>query len=391
MCISILGRNLLTVIDFTTFVLFSFKKATDIIAQLQTETTDLSQRLEQAALDRQEALEKQNAAYESQLHELNSRLRHAQEEKSRLRDQIDQLTVQCRELNVAYEDLNSQFEREKVESGAIVGSNHELIRKLEALKNDLTEYEEKYEKCKRDNLQAMKQLETLTNELERLKMEYFNASAAQVQSKKWHSEIVRLSKELEESLKKREELVKSVQDFQNVVDRFDQQIQRFRSENEQLKRENEELRVASGASSPHDFRRVFEDTDQELQILRRSLSEYQDTFLKKEKVWRDQMEALKEENEALKTRTPSTPGSGRDSDSGEASSSGSTSYVRIEMTHVDRSASGMGDNAQQPSPQGSNESGGLLVDQTLRRESQDLVMVDDDVHGKGLQDLFARF
>lgn len=49
---------------------------------------------------------------------------------------------------------------------------------LEALKADLIEYEEKYERCKSENASTAKQLDVLTTEFDRLKFGFEAARSA---------------------------------------------------------------------------------------------------------------------------------------------------------------------------------------------------------------------
>ena len=61
-----------------------------------------------------------------------------------------------------YNFCTFQFEREKTQNGQMVSNNRELSMKLDSLKQDLIEYEERYERCKADNEKAVKQLELLS-------------------------------------------------------------------------------------------------------------------------------------------------------------------------------------------------------------------------------------
>lgn len=252
--------------------------------------------------------------------------------------QVQQLENETKELSDAYNDLNDQFEKQKQESGNVVSNNRELVNRLDALKGDLVEYEEKYERCKVENEKAVRQLEMLTTEFDKLKQDLAQNRSVD-DPRKWQEQVLRLSSELEDSLKKREELITNVGKFQEVVENFEEKVNRFRDDNVRLRQENAELTETLAGLG--DVKQTFVETDEELSEIRRSLKEYQLTYLKKELFWRQQVEDLSDENEMLKKQIEqlnSTKPEEHQQLNGQMvklsetnGSNGDSSYVHVEM------------------------------------------------------------
>ncbi|VDP40036.1 unnamed protein product [Soboliphyme baturini] len=187
----------------------------------------------------------------------------------------EQLERENAELIDAYNELNDSFEEHKMESSDVTTSNRELEGRLEALKNDLFEYEEKYERCKAENQLAMQQLENLSNEFRRLKAEWLKSSMNS-DLRNWQSEVIKLSGELEESLQKRHELVSSISEYEDIACTFQKHIERLKTENERLRRVSAEQQQE--LQQFEDVRDCLDDLRSEMDGLVSVLRRYDESY-----------------------------------------------------------------------------------------------------------------
>ncbi|CAD6199916.1 unnamed protein product [Caenorhabditis auriculariae] len=178
------------------------------------------------------------------------RLRLAEHEVERLQtekddrlaqatSEADSLKEQNRELAQAYNDLNEEFENFKRESQAVESRNVDLSERIASLRANLIEYEERYEVCKRENLETVAKLERLSGDFERLR-----CGIADVQSRRQDTdatmgeEVDKLRNALEESRTERERLRADVQRFQEAVSDIDNELEHLRASNRRLVEEN---------------------------------------------------------------------------------------------------------------------------------------------------------
>uniref|UniRef100_A0A0N5AYN0 GRIP domain-containing protein n=1 Tax=Syphacia muris TaxID=451379 RepID=A0A0N5AYN0_9BILA len=132
--------------------------------------------------------------------------------------EIKKLKTENQELTAAYNDLNEEYENHRAEHGSVVTSNRDLNIRIDTLKANLIEYEEKYELCKAENAETVKQLEKLTKDFENLRVSFESAKeTSSFDSVVRNFELERLRSELEIVKHDRERL-------RDDVDRFTQSV-----------------------------------------------------------------------------------------------------------------------------------------------------------------------
>ncbi|VDD88505.1 unnamed protein product [Enterobius vermicularis] len=205
----------------------------------------------------------------------------ATEEKYMAKDhELEKLKRENRELTAAYNDLNEEFENHRAEHGSVVTSNRDLTMRIDALKANLIEYEEKYELCKAENAETAKQLEKLTNDFENLRVSF--ESTKDSSSFDSVSELERLKIELENVKHDRERLRADVDRFTQSVKSIDVELNKLRifihyvsqfsckvffcrTANKKLQDDN--AAMASNLDMFMDIRDTLEKRDQELKKL----------------------------------------------------------------------------------------------------------------------------
>ncbi|VDP44694.1 unnamed protein product [Heligmosomoides polygyrus] len=141
------------------------------------------------------------------------------------------LRIQHEELAQAYNDLNEEFEKYK-EATAVTAqdnNNQDLTRRIDLLKANLIEYEERYEMCKRENMETVAQLERLSGEFERLKTGFADV------------EVDRLRTALEHAKQDRDRLRADVDRFRSTIEGIDAELDNLRTSNRNLCQENEKM------------------------------------------------------------------------------------------------------------------------------------------------------
>ncbi|KIH69333.1 hypothetical protein ANCDUO_00319 [Ancylostoma duodenale] len=183
--------------------------------------------------------------------DLEEKLREAQSVITQLRANTSELEVkvaesenlkiQHKELAQAYNDLNEEFEKYKeiTVSNNQDNNNQDLTRRIDLLKANLIEYEERYEMCKRENLETVAQLERLSGEFERLKTGF--ADVRDQKDSDMCIEVDRLRVALEQAKQDRDRLRDDVDKFRSTIEGIDVELDALRASNQRLSQENERM------------------------------------------------------------------------------------------------------------------------------------------------------
>ncbi|GMT19188.1 hypothetical protein PFISCL1PPCAC_10485 [Pristionchus fissidentatus] len=250
----------------------------------------------------------------------NARLREAEDEISRLRDQIDafsvketeleQLRLVNNELTAAYNDLNGELEVLKAREGRAANSNRDLLIRIDALKADVIEYEERYEMCKRENAETLKQLEKLTADFDRLRKGIDETKyRAEKSDNELSGEVVKLRDALEQSKEDRDRLRNDVDKFKNSIDSIDAELQLLRDANNRLTDENTNL---SGQLDSYggSMSKVIERSEHDLNAFREEfaqmLKDKEAEYEEREKELRGIIDDIMNDNIELKERLQSS-------------------------------------------------------------------------------------
>uniref|UniRef100_A0A915B351 GRIP domain-containing protein n=1 Tax=Parascaris univalens TaxID=6257 RepID=A0A915B351_PARUN len=227
------------------------------------------------------------AEYQAKLDAAESLLSEGSWDKDK---ELEKLRRENNELTSAYNDLNEEFESHKAEHGSVVTSNRDLTARIDALKANLIEYEERYELCKAENAETVQQLEKLTNDFERLRLS-FEASKSKPSNGSL-DEVERLRLELETSKDERERLRSDVNRFRSAIGAIDTELNSLRESNEKLARDN----MAMGASLDKfvEIRDMLEKSDNELRTLREKFVQLQAEHGEKEEAWRCELASVSE-------------------------------------------------------------------------------------------------
>lgn len=209
--------------------------------------------------------------------------------------ELAKLTLINSELTAAYNDLNEEYESHKAEHGAMVNSNHDLICRIDALKANLIEYEERYELCKAENAETVQQLEKLTNDFERLRLSFESSKGKS--NVETVEEVQRLREELESSREERERLRGDVTRFRNSIETIDSELNRLRESNAKLAKEN--VAMSQTLDKFTEIRDMLDNSDCELKNLREKLVQLQQEHQEKEKVWEKTLAAETEAREEV--------------------------------------------------------------------------------------------
>ncbi|VDM94300.1 unnamed protein product, partial [Onchocerca ochengi] len=219
-------------------------------------------------------------------------------EQATLDQELRKLRRENAELTAAYNDLNEDFENHKAEHGSVVTSNRDLTARIDALKANLIEYEERYEMCKNENAETVQQLEKLSSDFERLRLSFENSKTKSASDAV--DEVERLRTELDASKDDREKLRADVERFRSAIGVIDTELNRLRESNDRLVQDNK----AMGASLDKftEIRNMLENSDSELKNLREKFFQLQHEHELKEKQWREQLLELSEARDDAKRR-----------------------------------------------------------------------------------------
>ncbi|KAM3722681.1 Thyroid receptor-interacting protein [Dirofilaria immitis] len=223
---------------------------------------------------------------------------HRLKEQAKLDQELEKLRRENAELTAAYNDLNEDFENHKAEHGSVVTSNRDLTARIDALKANLIEYEERYEMCKNENAETVQQLEKLSSDFERLRLSFENSKTKSTSDAV--NEVERLRTELDASKDDREKLRADVERFRSAIGVIDTELNRLRESNDRLVQDNK----AMGASLDKftEIRDMLENSDSELKNLREKFFQLQSEHELKEKQWREQLLELSEARDDAKRR-----------------------------------------------------------------------------------------
>ncbi|VDM68635.1 unnamed protein product [Strongylus vulgaris] len=171
--------------------------------------------------------------------DLEEKLRDAHSMIAQLQTNISE--IQHKELAQAYNDLNEEFEKYKEVTSANTqdNNNQDLTRRIDLLKANLIEYEERYEMCKRENLETVAQLERLSGEFERLKTGF--ADVRDQKDSDMSIEVDRLRIALDQAKQDRDRLRADVDKFRSTIEGIDVELDALRVSNLRLSQENERM------------------------------------------------------------------------------------------------------------------------------------------------------
>ncbi|PAV84580.1 hypothetical protein WR25_10120 [Diploscapter pachys] len=242
--------------------------------------------------------------------DIEERLKAAETEVERMRDdmkqvgqeheeEVKQLKLQNKELVNAYNELNTECEvLKEFQNQHNVRNHQELLLKIDHLKANLIEYEEKYEMCKLEHSETVRQLEKLGADFDRLRGEVSETKARGSDSDAaLQEEVEKLRVALETSREERERLRTDVDRFRAAVADIDSELDSLRDANKRLLEEN-----AVMAQSLTNYDSTVKDT---LSNSERDLAEFRTEFKKLQQGHREESEALLKVNEELKSEIES--------------------------------------------------------------------------------------
>ncbi|KAK6743175.1 hypothetical protein RB195_010440 [Necator americanus] len=255
----------------------------DLVERTTVDVSDLEEKLR----DAQSVI----AQLQSNAHELEMKVAES-----------EMLKIQHKELAQAYNDLNEEFEKYKeiTATNSQDNNNQDLTRRIDLLKANLIEYEERYEMCKRENLETVAQLERLSGEFERLKSGF--ADVRDQKDSDMCVEVDRLRNALEQAKEDRDRLRADVDKFRATIEGIDAELDALRASNQRLSQENDRMAAvierynnALESSSTHHGSRV-EDPGLEIQPLTEMHSV---AFENLNKELREEIAMLQERNRLL--------------------------------------------------------------------------------------------
>lgn len=240
---------------------------------------------------------------------IDERLKIAEEDAERLRkeklaaEKVSQdLREQNQELLSAYNELNQEFEDFKKQETPGGVSNSELHRRLDGMRANLIEYEERYETCIREHTKTVSDLERLQEKFDLLKTKSDECHSQQSDAtNNINNEVERMREALEQSRTDRETLCADVQKFTKAIQDIGEEVDSLRRLNETLREENDRLH-----SSLETYRKTTDDliTDKEVDIesVREEIQKIREHKMEEIDALQKQNEALVEENESLKAQ-----------------------------------------------------------------------------------------
>ncbi|PIC41465.1 hypothetical protein B9Z55_008869 [Caenorhabditis nigoni] len=217
-----------------------------------------------------------------------------------LESKLEGLQEQNKELADAYTELNTEFEEFKQQNNVVVNANSDLNRRIDSLKANLIEYEERYELCKKENAETVAQLERLSNDFARLRTGVANVSQRREDCDLMvNEEVEKLRNALDESRSERERLRDDVQRFQVAVGEIDVELEKLRGANRQLLEENNAL-TENLARYDETMKSIISSSEEDIGKFREQFHEIQENHKKQREAMNAENDALREETEAIK-------------------------------------------------------------------------------------------
>ncbi|ULT99064.1 hypothetical protein L3Y34_000424 [Caenorhabditis briggsae] len=242
---------------------------------------------------------------------VDERIRHMEHELERakidkmdvqrsLESKLEGLQEQNKELADAYTELNTEFEQFKQQNNVVVNANSDLNRRIDSLKANLIEYEERYELCKKENAETVAQLERLSNDFARLRTGVANVSQRRDDCDLMvNEEVEKLRNALDESRSERERLRDDVQRFQVAVGEIDVELEKLRAANRQLLEENNAL-TENLTRYDETMKSIISSSEEDIGKFREQFHEIQENHKKQREAMNAENDALREETEAIK-------------------------------------------------------------------------------------------
>ncbi|CAP37215.2 Protein CBG20118 [Caenorhabditis briggsae] len=217
-----------------------------------------------------------------------------------LESKLEGLQEQNKELADAYTELNTEFEQFKQQNNVVVNANSDLNRRIDSLKANLIEYEERYELCKKENAETVAQLERLSNDFARLRTGVANVSQRRDDCDLMvNEEVEKLRNALDESRSERERLRDDVQRFQVAVGEIDVELEKLRAANRQLLEENNAL-TENLTRYDETMKSIISSSEEDIGKFREQFHEIQENHKKQREAMNAENDALREETEAIK-------------------------------------------------------------------------------------------
>ncbi|VDM08700.1 unnamed protein product, partial [Wuchereria bancrofti] len=219
-------------------------------------------------------------------------------DQTELDRELENLRRENMELAAAYNDLNEDFENHKAKHGSVVSSNRDLTARIDSLRASLIEYEERYEMCKNENAETIRQLQRLSNDFERLRLSFESPKTKNTSGTM--DEVERLRTELDTSKDDGEKLRTDVERFRSAIAVIDKELNRLRESNDKLVQDNKAMGASLDKFS--EIRDMLENSNSELKDLREKFTQLQNEHELKEKQWREQQLELCEARDDAKRR-----------------------------------------------------------------------------------------
>ncbi|VIO92288.1 Uncharacterized protein BM_BM7286 [Brugia malayi] len=219
-------------------------------------------------------------------------------DQAELDRELEKLRRENDELAAAYNDLNEDFENHKAKHGSVVSSNRDLTARIDCLRASLIEYEERYEMCKNENDETIRQLQRLSNDFERLRLSFESPKTKNTSDTV--DEVERLRTELDASKDDGEKLRTEVERFRSAIAIIDKELTRLRESNDRLIQENKAMGDSLDKFS--EIQNMLENSNSELKNLREKFIQLQNEYELKEKQWREQQLELCEARDDAKRR-----------------------------------------------------------------------------------------
>lgn len=233
-------------------------------------------------------------------HELETCRDEKQEIHADLTAKLENLKEQNQELASAYTELNGEFEEFKEQNTITVNANNDLNRRIDSLKANLIEYEERYELCKKENAETVAQLEKLSGEFVRLRSGVANVTQRRDDCDSMvNEEVEKLRNALDESRSERERLREDVQKFQVAVGEIDVELEKLRGSNRLLLNENQAL-TENLSRYDDTMKEIISSSEEDIGKFRTQFSEIQENHRLQRDAMTAENDALREETEAIK-------------------------------------------------------------------------------------------
>ncbi|KAH7697087.1 viral A-type inclusion protein repeat containing protein [Aphelenchoides avenae] len=188
---------------------------------------------------------------------------------------IEHLKAVNNELTVAYNELHEELEKRRSEHGTVMTTNSDLVARIDSLKANLIEYEERYELCKQEHAETVRQLEKLTSDFEQLRTNVQVSRNSNNTSEELLNQEVHLLREaLQQAKSDRDQLRSDVHSFRESVSSIDNELNVLRERNQRLSQENAEL--SDSLRRYESVRDTLQESNGELASIRTRLSVVQE-------------------------------------------------------------------------------------------------------------------